>query len=437
MPKQNDSQQLPPPREAVFEPTVIWNVKESDTVVETFATPLEPEKGPSFSKLVSGFLHSQMRAIDYAAGDYVFRQGDPGDFLILIEQGDVEIRVEDGQGNSSIVDHSGPGDILGEMSLLGHSARTASVVATTPISARMMTADEFSDAARANPRIAVLLTQLMAERLSRDTGLLSGKSFEDYEIISRLGRGGMSTVYLAEDKRSDRRVALKMMSHQFAYDDAARDRFQMEADIIRRFDHRNIVSSYGHFEAFHTYFMVAEYCPGTDLQFSLAHSGPVDATVFRQLFGELASAIGYSHDRDIIHRDIKPANIMVTPNGHAKLMDFGLAESVSADDHELAEVICGTPSYMAPEQFSGAAPEPEGDYFALGCLAYEMLSGRKLFAANTFRELMQQHTDWNEPSLRELLPDVSVDLTGPFDACFKRSPAERHLDLQHLAAWAI
>ena len=196
-----------------------------------------------------------------------------------------------------------------------------------------------------------------------------------------------------------------MMSHRWVYDTDALASFQKEADIIEKFDHPNIVRMLGRFAAFHTHFIVMEFCEGQTLADMLYIEGPLSDNQFRHIASQLAAAIDYAHRAEVAHRDIKPANIMVTPDGTVKLMDFGLAEP-SFGGPRADGRIAGTPRYMAPEQRTGQAVGPEADFFAFGCVVYEMLTGRPLFDLDSTHEVVRPFTDWIPPSLSEIRPDL-------------------------------
>ena len=184
---------------------------------------------------------------------------------MVIADGEVEVSVEE-RGSVHVLKRAHTGEVLGEMALLTNEPRSATVVAVGPVRAWVLPADRFNELAAGHPKISLLLTLLLSSRLGRaQHDALTGKIFHGYRIRRRLGRGGMSVVYEADDADSGRRVALKMMSHRLLFDPKAHERFQLEADIVQSFDHINIAKTYGRFEAFRTSFIVMEYCEGISI----------------------------------------------------------------------------------------------------------------------------------------------------------------------------
>lgn len=384
-------------------------------------------------------LETHMTEQSYAPGEFLIRQGDPGDSLILIRAGIVSIFVTDEHGVSHDIDRSGPGDILGEMSLLTEAPRTASVIASDRVTALVLAAATFHDYATRNPEISQVLTKLFAERLGghrRD--VLAGKTLDHYRIVRRLGKGGMAIVYEAIDQESEARVALKMLSHRLVFDKPSLAWFQREADIVEGFEHPNIVKMFGRFRAFQSYFIVMEYCDGITLERLVRLNGPMSQDDFRKSFGQLATALQYAHEREVIHRDLKPVNLMLNFDGQIKLMDFGLAMPLHASTTDLDRdrQVVGTPRYMAPEQLNGRELTTAADFFSLGCTAYKLLTGESLFPVCDILKLRGIHAHWKVPDFNTHRPDFSSDICDLLNGCLQRKPQKRTCDLARYAAWA-
>ena len=387
----------------------------------------------SLPKPISKRIDEKLDTLSFDAGARLMQQGDPGNSLMMIANGIVEVSATDENGEEHFIARAGRGEVMGEMALLTEEPRSANVVAISDVEVLVLSADTFHEVAHEFPSLSVVLTQLVAQRLGgigRD--VLAGKVLGGYRISRRLGRGGMAVVYEANEELSTERVALKMMSHRLVYDQKALQLFQREADIIEEFDHNNIVGMEGRFEAFHTYFIVMQFCDGLALEEVLKEHGTLSEDEFRKIFGQIASALSYAHERHVIHRDIKPANIMLNRNGAVKLMDFGLAKPVEDDDTTQREAVVGTIRYMAPEQLSGAKPSPKMDYFALGCTAYKLLTGAPLFAETTREGMRRRHAKGEVPSLGVLCPDLSSDTAEVFENVFRHEPDERTLALERL-----
>ena len=393
----------------------------------------------SFAQLRSRHLLEIERAMverQFAAGAHLMRQGEEGDCLLVVQEGDVEVSVASGD-ERHVLKRAGEGEIFGEMALLTREPRTADVVALTPVRALVLPVAEFHRLLPRNPALAEVLSRLTAQRLGQETfDALSGKVFHGYTIRSRLGRGGMAVVYEAEEQASGRRVALKMMSHRLVFDARSRRLFQQEADLIASFEHENIVRMIGRFEAFRTFFIVMEYCDGAPLDAVLAAHERLDPGTVRRIVGQVAAALAYAHERRIVHRDIKPSNVMVNRDGVVKLMDFGVARTPQSVDEDADVGVIGTPLYMAPEQVSREAIGTATDLYALAGLAWEMLTGKTLFRAKTFGEVRRAQRAWKIPDPATVLPEIDDDLRGFLSACLVRDPLQRSADLQVLAGWA-
>ncbi|TXT24291.1 MAG: putative serine/threonine protein kinase, partial [Planctomycetota bacterium] len=346
-------------------------------------------------------VEAQMVERRYSAKEFLTRQGDPGDCLFLIRNGTVGIVVNDEHGIAHEIDRSTTGDVLGEMALLTDEPRSASLIALDDVTAMLLPADKFHAAALKHPEIGEVLTKLLAQRLGgQRRDVLSGKTFNKYRIVrgSHLENAG--------------RVALKMLSHRLVYDKASLVWFHREADIVESFDHPNIVRMCGRFKAFKSYFIVMEFCDGITLERLVRLNGPLDQDDFRKAFGQIASAVLYAHQRDVVHRDIKPVNLMLNFDGTVKLMDFGLAKPINELEptSEVDTHIVGTPRYMAPEQLKGREISEVTDYFALGCTAYKLLTGETLFPEHDVTKLRAIHDRWKVPDFSKHRPELAPDI---------------------------
>ena len=372
----------------------------------------------------------------FAPEDTLVQQGDKATSLMVIREGVAEIRVEDDDGTIHVIGCIGPGQVLGEMALLTSEPRTASAVAIEQVRAAVLPVESFHGLCSRHPQLSSLLTDLIAERLGNaQRDALTDKQLDRYRIRRRLGRGGMSVVYEAIDTADDSKVALKMMSHRLVNSPLALRRFQLEADMIEGFDHPHIVSMHGRFAAFGTYFIAMEYCAGETLAEFLLRSGPLSETSFRQAFRQLASPLCHAHDAGIIHRDLKPSNVMRLPDGTLKLMDFGLAEPIATDAISDGEVV-GTPRYMAPEQRVGGTIDARADYFSLGCIAYEMLTGSALFTRSMFHELIRDFRNWKPPDFASLETPLTAETASMLQTMLAVDPKDRQAALRAMSSWS-
>ncbi len=381
-------------------------------------------------------IEDQMTAVQFPAGEVLIRQGTPGTSLLVITAGVVDIISQDQRGQRHLVGRAGRGHVLGEMSLLSDQPRTADAVAHSDVAALELPAAIFHQLAAQHPRLCVVLTNLVANRLGgRGRDVLADKLLGGYRILRRLGRGGMAVVYKAVDVESGKVVALKMMSHRLVYDAESAKRFQREADIVQALDHPGICRVQGRFGAFHTFFIVMEYCDGLPLDELLQRRGQLPPGETRKILGQLAAALHHAHQAGIAHRDIKPSNVMILRDGSVKLMDFGLATLFGGGGEE-EESLAGTPRYMAPEQFRGGPAGVRGDYFSLGALAYELVTSRPLFATNDLAELFNLHGAWQPPSFAAVCPQAEVAIREAFAHALDKEVTTRELDLAAIASWA-
>jgi len=383
-------------------------------------------------------IESRMHTESFAQGEYLMRQGEPGTSLMVLLEGRVDVTVVSETGQTRLITRTDACQVFGEMSLLAEEPRTANVIAGTPVVANVLPVESFHELASENPSISVVLTRLISQRLGRAgrMDVLAGRTLGGYQIIGRLGRGGMAVVYEARDPETARPVALKMMSHRLVYDQAALDQFQREADIIESFEHENITRMLGRFKAFHTYFTVMQYCNGMTLREVIQKNGRLPMPIVQAIIGQLASALQYAHAKGIVHRDIKPANVMVNRDGTVMLMDFGLAKPADDSQTALLNLIVGTPRYMAPEQMVGGEVDQASDYFAMGCVIAEMLTGDPLIPETDWLSLLRHHANWKLPNFRELCPGLDPAIGEVLEGCLQSDPERREMPLEKLSQWA-
>jgi eukaryotic-like serine/threonine-protein kinase len=249
---------------------------------------------------------------------------------------------------------------------------------------------------------------------------LIGAQFGGYQIIQALGRGGMGEVYLAQDHKLNRRVALKLLPTRFTHDPARLHRFRQEARAASALNHPNIVTIFDIGEQDGRHFMATEFVAGQTLRAALQHAHFTSAQVL-DIVIQVASALDAAHQAGIIHRDIKPENIMLRPDGYVKILDFGLAkltEPSSANSGDVSEgetrgsdlpagfetrsgMVLGTVNYMSPEQARGQKVDARSDLFSLGIVLYELLTSERPFAGATPNHVLVAILDAEPPPLAE------------------------------------
>jgi len=248
-----------------------------------------------------------------------------------------------------------------------------------------------------------------------------------YQLEERQAEGGMATVYRAVDIMLERPVAIKVLRKDLSSDAEFRERFRQEAKAAANLSHPNIVTVHDFGLDSDQLFIVMEYVPGTDLKSILRNRRRLSIDEALSLIIQACSGIGYAHRAGIVHCDIKPQNMLVTPDQHLKVVDFGIARalaSIPAD--EKSEVVWGSPQYFSPEQASGAPPSPASDVYSLGVVLFEMTTGQLPFNGATPAELARQHQESPPPSPCKLNPLISSGLEQIILKVLSKEPSARY-----------
>lgn len=250
-----------------------------------------------------------------------------------------------------------------------------------------------------------------------------------FETVRLLGRGGMGSVYLAEDRVIGRQVAIKEIRIEEGVNEAARTeqrlRFEVELRAAGRLSHPNIATVYDAFETGGSYCIALEYVPGISLDERLKAPPPLDLAEVADLAGQIASGLDYAHRRGIVHRDVKPGNVLLSEEGVVKITDFGIAKLVSLDVTQTG-IALGTPAYMSPEQIQGKVLDGRSDQFSLGVLLYQMLTGRLPFDAPNAHSMLYQilHTEPERPGAVSSALSPAVDRV--LGRALAKEPADRY-----------
>ncbi len=261
-----------------------------------------------------------------------------------------------------------------------------------------------------------------------------------YRIERRIGVGGMGTVYLGTHVRIGQQVAVKVLHERYADDDQLTKRFEKEALTYGQVTHPNLVGlhDYGRTDD-GTFFMVLEYCPGISLAQLVRRQGRLDAALAADILIQIAQGLGAAHAMGIVHRDLKPENVILTRirpgRYHARLLDFGIAKRLDDDGPRLtaAGMVFGTPEYMAPEQARGKAVDARSDVYALGCVAYELLTGNPPFTGNDKLRIMHQQAGDPPPAIAvdpTAGPPVPTALRDVTMRCLEKKPGDRYADTE-------
>jgi Tol biopolymer transport system component len=269
--------------------------------------------------------------------------------------------------------------------------------------------------------------------------LRPGATLSHYQIVERIGRGGMGTVYLARDTRLGRDVAIKVVNAEIASDEDRLARFRREATIVAALNHPGIVVIHDTgLEEGISYF-VTEFVDGVSLRTRLREEGGLGYRRVIDIGAQIADALGAAHALGIMHRDLKPENVMLTRQGRAKLLDFGLAKSPESDGghdvtrtelHTEAGVVMGTVGYMSPEQVRGEALDARSDIFSLGILLYEMLTGSRPFEGATTADVVSAVLRADPPALPDSVP---AGLRTIVQRCLNSQRSERFQSASDLA----
>lgn len=227
-----------------------------------------------------------------------------------------------------------------------------------------------------------------------------------YELIERIGDGGMAEVYRAHDKMLDRFVAIKILHPQFTSDESFVKRFRREAQGAAKLSHPNIVSIYDVGSCDGKYYIVMEYIKGETLKDKINREGPLDIDTTLEIVEEIAGALENAHANHLVHCDIKPHNILINEAGHVKVADFGIARATSSSTITYTGSIVGSVHYFSPEQAKGHTISPKSDIYSLGVVMYEMLTGKVPFTGETAVSIAIKHLQ--EPPIppHELRPDI-------------------------------
>jgi Tol biopolymer transport system component len=272
--------------------------------------------------------------------------------------------------------------------------------------------------------------------------LTPGTRLGPYEIVAPLGAGGMGEVYRARDTHLDRDVAVKVLAEALARDPDHLARFAREARMLAALNHPYIAAIHGLDERDGVRFLVLELVEGESLEARLV-SGAMPVAEALELGEQIAAALAAAHEKGIVHRDLKPSNVHVTPEGRAKVLDFGLAKpvppggsavsgAVTSDVSVTASgTVVGTPSYMSPEQARGGPIDERTDIWSFGCVLYEMLSGRRAFAGETvadcFAAILHDEPDW-----KRLPAGVPASVRRLLQRCLEKDAERRVRDTAEL-----
>ena len=258
---------------------------------------------------------------------------------------------------------------------------------------------------------------------------------ERYELEAIVGTGGMSTVYRAHDQLLERKVALKVLHPHYADDEEYVERFRREARAVAKLSHPHIVTVIDRGEDDGQQYIVFEYVDGENLKQLVQRTGPLPTRRAIELAIEIADALAFAHENGLVHRDVKPQNVLLTPDGDAKVTDFGIARSLEVE-HGMTQTgtVLGTSNYLSPEQAGGKPTTTSTDVYSLGVVVYELLTGEVPFPGENFVAIAMKHINDPPPDLLEQRPDVPLRLAAAVERAMEKDPARRFATMDLFAA---
>ncbi len=283
-----------------------------------------------------------------------------------------------------------------------------------------------------------VLTHFQATTLRR--GIWQGLVLGPYHILAPVGRGGVSTVYLAADRHKNRLVALKVLPKRKAEQEVRTlIRFRREMDLCQRVRHPHIMRTYTTGVIEGVYFIAMEYIRGQTLTRVIHQEGHLSVERTARLFVEVADALAHAHAKGLIHRDLKPSNIMITPKVHAKLLDLGMALAYQEDQNADQAIVggrgyvLGTMDYIAPEQVVDSTRiDGRADLYAMGCSMYHALTGQPPFPEGTAQEKMRRHRKELPPLPSAINPVIPIEFARIVDHLMAKSPRDRYASAEEV-----
>jgi serine/threonine-protein kinase len=258
---------------------------------------------------------------------------------------------------------------------------------------------------------------------------LVGKTLGNYQIVERIGRGGMAEVYKGYHSKLDRDVAIKILHGFLAEGEDFLARFEREAKAVASLRHQNIVQIHDFDVHDENYYMVMEFVDGetlTEKLKTMAKSGEtLPLNEVNSIVRQVAEALAYAHKQGIIHRDIKPSNILIDKDGQTFLTDFGIAKIASSTQFTTTGALIGTPAYMSPEQCKGIELTHVSDLYSLGVIIFEMLAGEAPYNSETPLSVLQKHITEPVPSLYEFRADLPSSFANIISKTLAKEPEDR------------
>jgi streptogramin lyase len=269
--------------------------------------------------------------------------------------------------------------------------------------------------------------------MSVHTEIEIGSEFVGYRLEELVGRGGMGVVYRASDLRLKRTVALKLMAPELALDDRFRLRFARESELAMSLEHPNVVPIHDAGEADGRLYLAMRFVEGTDLKALLRGGGALAPDRAVAIVSQIANALDGAHASGLVHRDVKPSNVLLDPDEHVYLADFGLTRRLTDTEGSGDGRSLGTPAYLAPEQIEGGEVDGRADVYSLGCLVYECLTGEAPFAHESRLAVAWAHLEQPPPRPTKANPALTPAIDDVVRRAMAKEPADRYSTCSELA----
>jgi len=368
-------------------------------------------------------LLNNIRYRSVKAGERFISQGDEGDVCYIIQRGTCQAVLEK-HGKRHTVGLIKEGEFVGEMALLTGEPRSTHVEAVTDMELWGIPWDIIEALLRADPEVGTFLTEIVAERFD-SRKYTADRRIGKYLITDILGRGGFAIIYNGYHVDLNRPVAIKMLRHNMAINPNFIGNFRKEAQTIANLNHDNIVKVFDIEERFRTIFIIMERLEGQTLSDLIDEVGCLSDIEALNVVIQVCRGLMYAHERNIVHQDIKPGNIFLLPDGKVKILDFGLACPCGSENP-----LTGTPQYMSPEQVECLPVDERTDIFALGLVAFEMMSGRRPFDEKEGFKTMNLRVHQDIPDPADVVPGIHSLFRDFIVKACARNPEDRYRNAQ-------
>lgn len=371
-------------------------------------------------------LADQLIQSSFDAGAKVAKRGRVDDYAVILLEGAAEYKRKDQRVKLA------PPALIGSLALLREPS-PVSVTAISPLRVALLSAHAFAELQKSYAELRQAATSIVVEQLELGPDAVAD-SLEGFAPVAYRGAGRSAHVFKASNKRTGRQVALKMLNHETS-DDAA-DVLRSGLNAAQALRHPNICTMHTWFEAFDTLFVASQWCEGESLGELIRRCHPLPQRVIKQVIGSVVQALHYAHVNSVVHQDVKPSNIFIVDGGRIKLADFGVAAPIGRREESDKRRVVGTLAYMAPEQLAGDDVDGKADWFQLGCVLFEMLTGRMPFSRTDRLSLFSEKVMFKLPEKDEIRPGLGESLYVLLGQWLKSKASARQFDRKKVSSWA-